>query len=73
MHVITTCILSYFTLINDDKFLKSVSALPFKESSGFDNISLKIIKIATPHIMKPLSQLLIKVSHWLFAIMDRDC
>ena len=40
--------------VSEEEVIKIVAALPAKKSAGFDNISLKVIKLVIPAIDKPL-------------------
>ena len=44
----------YLIPVSEEEVIKIVAALPAKESAGFDNISLKLIKLVIPAIVKPL-------------------
>ena len=44
----------YLIPVSEKEVIKIVAALPAKESAGFDNISLKVIKLVIPTIVKPL-------------------
>ena len=53
-------ILLFCFLTNADEILSIVSDMAAKKSAGYDNISVKIMKLSMPHIAEPLSCLIIK-------------
>ena len=61
----------YLIPVSEEEVIKIVAALPAKESAGCDNISLEVIKLVIPAIVKPLcliinkNFILGKFSAWL--------
>ena len=45
----------HFELITEDDIMKLVKSLKPKPSAGYDGLSLKMLKLISPHVVKPLT------------------